>query len=254
MKVIEAYKMTLLGMAFLIACLGTYWIVQEKQNSYSDSERGVFVGRERVIQEEAEWYTIEAHYPADVFLENGAKKRVLGALESATVSMVRAFKEGFSSPSPEDIEFLASVGRKHEQRISYIPYRSEEYVSYAFQIYEDMGGVHPNSAYRTLVFDMNGNGVMLADLFIEGSPYLELISVEVRRQIKKQLSVRMENSSENLLFEEGVEPKAENFGNFVVDEDTLVFLIPPYQVAPYVAGSFEVKIPLKNLKDVVRAR
>lgn len=245
------YRATLLFAALLIALGGTYWIVQEKNATY-DTNSVPFVGRERVIQEEAQWYVIEAHYPAEVDLPREAGIRALAVVETVVENIVDSFKKSFATPNVEDQKFLTSLGRKYEQRITYTPHVSSNHVSYVFEIYEDTGGAHPNGHYRTLVFDQNGNGVKLPDLFMESADYLTRISGEAEQQVRREFAKRSGGSPEGGIFQEGLAPQAENFEHFVVDGDVLVFFIPPYQVAAYTVGSFEVRVPLEDLKDIVR--
>ena len=46
----------------------------------------------------------------------------------------------------------------------------------------------------------------------------------------------------------GLAPTVENYSTFAVDGDTLLIELPPYQVAAYAAGSFEVRVPLKDIQ------
>lgn len=51
------------------------------------------------------------------------------------------------------------------------------------------------------------------------------------------------------MFNKGIEEKIENFRNFVFDKNNIILFYNPYDVAPYVAGSFIVKIPYENLEN-----
>ena len=50
----------------------------------------------------------------------------------------------------------------------------------------------------------------------------------------------------------GTEPSPETLQFFYLDNENLLILIPPYQAAAYAAGSFEAKIPLDSLKDILK--
>ena len=107
------------------------------------------------------------------------------------------------------------------------------------------------------MFDLDGNEVTLAQVLDTNPNWLEELSLLVSQDVQKQLIARMGDSLPvgaegpdvtGAMFPEGVAPKAENFKNFVIDYDTLVIHIPPYQVAAWAAGSFEVRIPLSSLR------
>lgn len=144
-------------------------------------------------------------------------------------------------------------GRQYEYAVSYAEFTSPHFVSYRFDIYEDTGGAHPNGFYRTFVFDKAGNEVLLPALFAPGADYVSKISAEARAQVSAELKNRLgpDAVSDPSIFGEGLAPKTENFQNFVLDEDTLRFFIPPYQAAAYAAGPFEVDIPLSDLAGML---
>jgi hypothetical protein len=130
-----------------------------------------------------------------------------------------------------------------------------------FTIYEDTGGAHPNGFYRTFVFDEQGSAVKLSDLFLPaqagkpGSNYLQKISAAATAQVTKQLQEGLGQADvSGDIFAEGLAPTVENFKNFVIDGDTLYIVIPPYQAAAYVAGSFDVRIPFGDLKNLLKAQ
>jgi hypothetical protein len=107
------------------------------------------------------------------------------------------------------------------------------------------------------VFDAQGNELGLADLFVATSTnphadWLNQISGIATVQIQDELTKRLGETPGDSFFSEGTAPKEENFQNFVIDGNDLVFLFPPYQVAAYAAGTFDVRIPLSQLKDVLK--
>ena len=52
------------------------------------------------------------------------------------------------------------------------------------------------------------------------------------------------------MFKRGLEERIENFRNFAFDKNNLILFFNPYDVAPYVAGSFVVKIPYEKLEKI----
>ena len=101
----------------------------------------------------------------------------------------------------------------------------------------------------TFVFDKDGNKVALGQLFPNNPNWLEELSLVVSNDVVAQMKQRTGlDDITGSVFAEGLATKEENFQNFVIDGDMLVVEIPPYQVAAYAAGSFEVRTPLKGLQ------
>ena len=123
--------------------------------------------------------------------------------------------------------------------------------SVQFNIYEYTGGAHPNSYYRTFLFDMEQQyALTLDDLFIEGSNPLATIFPLVQADLQTQLDA-MDIPADAVWIDEGTGTVPENYQNFVLTSDSLIFLFPPYQVAPYAVGPLTVTIPLSNLNGIL---
>ena len=56
-----------------------------------------------------------------------------------------------------------------------------------------------------------------------------------------------EYSSEEML-KKGTKPNLDNFRNFVFDKNDIVIFFNQYDVAPYVAGSFIVRVPYSKIE------
>jgi len=216
--------------------------------------------------EEAQYYKIDATYPNRTALFSkwspAADEEARTTIETWLQKDIEEFKRNLrvNQISGPEKEMLDSTGRKYEYDATYKPFTSAnaKLISYEYDIYIDTGGAHPNGYFKTFAFDKSGNEVKLADLFPPGSEYLQRLSDASLTQIKAQLTQRLglpaqagEDATASI-FTEGVAPRAENFSNFVIDADTLVILFPPYQVAAYAAGTFEVRIPLSQLSDVLQ--
>ena len=149
-----------------------------------------------------------------------------------------------------------TADRYYALALEYQAVMSSTTVSYAYQVYADTLGAHPNLYYKTFVFDQNGNQLGLKDVLSNNPNWLEELSLLVSQDVTAQLKARLAESIPqgdegpdvtDSLFTEGLAAQEENFKNFVVDGDELVILIPPYQVAAYAAGAFEVRIPLSEV-------
>lgn len=207
--------------------------------------------------EEAQYYSISITHPEKTPLQNRlANQRALNTMEQWLVDDIEKFKEitNVDQLPPEDRQMLESIKRKYEYEATYKMFTAsnKKLISYEFDMYVDTGGAHPTGYFKTFVFDAEGNEITPPDLFESGSNYLERLSEIVLADVKAELTKRVGRGASDSIFAEGLAPKEENFSNFVVDDNTLIILIPPYQAAAYAAGTFEVHIPLAQLSDILR--
>jgi len=212
---------------------------------------------DRQHKEETDFYTIQVNYPNKTPLATRSGWRAAAQADKAIEDLLEAQIDAFKDTARENLteEEKARLTQnlyKYSLNIGYKAYSSGEYVSYEFDIFADTGGAHPNNYYKTLVFDLSGNPQELGDLFVDGSNYLERVAEEARRQVTEQLTQRAGAEASSTLMAEGVTPVKENFENFVVDSDRIRIFIPPYQAAAYAAGSFEVQIPLADIRDILK--
>lgn len=203
-------------------------------------------------QVQASEYTNEGPYHSIRVLYPEAPQKQRTSIEAEMQELVAQFKQNarVESLTPADIEIMSLGGeRKFTLAAEYKTYVSGEYTSYLYTIYEDMLGAHPNGYFMTFVFDAEGNAVELGSLFPQNPNWLGELSLLVSNDVSAQYRARAGiDDLTGLLYPEGLAPKVENFQNFVLDQDDLVIFIPPYQVAAYAAGSFEVRIPLADLR------
>ncbi|HWB34312.1 MAG TPA: DUF3298 domain-containing protein [Candidatus Paceibacterota bacterium] len=223
----------------------------ENSLSYAVIENG-----DRQHREDTQYYTIQVNYPATTSLATrgswGAESRAENTIAATLNDFISQFKDTADSISQDEKDRLTAANIKYSLDVGYHAYSSGSFVSYEFDVFTDTGGAHPISSYKTLVFDMNGATVSLADLFTPGSDYLDRISQAAQQQVAAQLDMQGGDGADQSMISDGVAPKAENFENFVVDSDRIRIFIPPYQAAAYAAGSFEVQIPLVDVKDILK--
>ncbi len=194
-----------------------------------------------LYKEDAPYYTIEARYPAHALV-----------VEQAVADRIEEFKKNgdFANLTAEDIK-IQGLGsdRKYALDMQYKTYISPNTVSYSYMVYEDTLGAHPNTYFKTFVFDQNGSQLTIKDILASNPNGLEELSLLVSNDVVAQYKERAQvDDTTGLIYDEGLAPKEENFSNFVIDRDTLVIQIPPYQVAAYAVGSFEVRIKLKDIQ------
>lgn len=208
-----------------------------------------------VYLENAPYYVITAAYPGKTPLFGNADAKARLAVEQALADRIAEFKQNgdFENLTEEDVAIQGIGGdRKYTLAMEYKAAEGSGYVSYVYTIYEDTLGAHPNVYYRTLTFDKDGNERSFDDLFKKGSAYLERVSAAAAAEVKTELARRLDTAPGDAFFEEGVAPQSDNFRNFYIEGETLVLLFPPYQVAAYAAGAFQARLPLGDLKEVLK--
>ncbi len=121
--------------------------------------------------------------------------------------------------------------------------------SILFSVYEFTGGAHGNLYFHTLTFDVvNDTQIEFLDMFQEEFNPLWTISPIVQESLLRQLG----DMSDGDWIADGTGDEVfENYQNFVVTDEALIFHFPPYQVAPYAAGPQTVSITWADLNAVL---
>ena len=119
-------------------------------------------------------------------------------------------------------------------------------VSMVFFIDEYSGGAHGNKSFISYNYDLAQNKeIKLADLFPNEPDYLQRISAYAYADIAKQMKTNNPDMEVDLSWiKTGTEPQLDNFSNFTIGENSITLYIPPYQVAAYAYGDFQVTMPL----------
>ncbi|HEX7556349.1 MAG TPA: RsiV family protein, partial [Leptolinea sp.] len=128
-----------------------------------------------------------------------------------------------------------------------VPLLTPDLVSIRFTVdYYMAGAAHPNHYFKVVNYDLtSGKEVTFKDVFKDPAKALDFLSKASKTSL---------NKPDFPLFEEGLQPKAENFTNWNLTKDSLRISFDPYQVAPYAAGAQEVLVPFKDLRDLVNTK
>lgn len=200
--------------------------------------------------EDEPYYTIEAHWPQSTPLPGDADPAAVLLMKTWVQDTVLEFKKNgdFIGLTQEDIEMRGfNDGRQEALDINYLVSSSPHTISYIFTIYMNTGGAHPNSYFKTFVFDTeSGARLALAQLFSPGAPYLARLSEISRAKLPGIIG----EYADTEYIADGSMPEEENFQDFFFDTDALVILFPPYQVGPYALGPITLRIPAIELKDL----
>lgn len=119
-----------------------------------------------------------------------------------------------------------------------VKYNKNDLTSFYIDYYQFTGGAHGITTRITYVHD-NDKGKILAlkDMFKEGYDYKTIINKEISKEIEK-------NKDKYFDGKEGFLGINEN-QKYYIEEGNLVIVYGLYEIAPYVAGIIEFRIPLE---------
>lgn len=209
-----------------------------------------------VFEEHGQYYDIEVTHPAETPLKASASAEA----DTAAVALMEDFvndtvsdflvQGDFDNLTPEDIQILGlSDARKESIVIRYEEFGGTPTLSYVYTIHVDTLGAHPNTFFRTFTFDRaTGEELKIDELFVPKSDYLTRLSAIAEFELSKSLG----DMADLDYIRQGVAKDPINFQSYALDGDTLVLIFPPYQVAPYAAGTQTVEIPLMQLAEILK--
>ena len=143
-------------------------------------------------------------------------------------------KEYFDIPGKEKPTFPYEIYSKYT-----VTNNSRDIISLYNDYYEFLGGAHGITIRTSYTINKEKeNLLLLKDLFIPGYNYKDVINKEIKTQIGK--------APENY-FDSGSEFKGINDNQgFYIEDNNLVIYYQLYDIAPYVFGIPEFKIPLSS--------
>ena len=205
-----------------------------------------------------QYYTVDAVYPSQPSLSAAAATKAELIMEQGIANDIAQFKQdsGLATITAADVQTQGLGGdRKYAFGATYEKYEGSSTVSYVFMIYQDTLGAHPNSFYQTFTFDQQGKQLQLADLFKPNAAYLKKLSPLAYKGVVEQLKSKTGQAPDAGMLDTariGTEPSPEALQFYYIDGNKLHLLFPPYQVAAYAAGDFDVAIPLASLSDILK--
>ncbi|MFO1520083.1 MAG: DUF3298 and DUF4163 domain-containing protein [bacterium] len=223
----------LLLFAFILFFSGCQSSCQKKDRKSPESAPAAADYPSKTQQEESKVYQLKVTYPVT------GNAAVDGVIDGFVKNQISEFKKDMT------VGDMPAEARNEIQIDYSVSSFDDQYKSFRFEVMTYTGGAHPNTDILTRTFDMkSGKLISLSDLFKPGSDYLNALS----RIAFDQIKAKVENTDAGWV-KKGTAPTAENYGAFLLDEKDLVIVFQAYQVAPYVEGPQEVKIPYAQLKD-----
>lgn len=122
-------------------------------------------------------------------------------------------------------------------------------ISVLFSIGFYTGSAHPNMDYHSFTFNQaDQRELTLAEVFRDGQIPWTDISIMVQEDLKAKLGGE---SADMAWIEQGTGTNPDNYKNWVITEDSLIFYFPPYQVTAYAAGPQQTQIPFVALHTLL---
>lgn len=207
------------------------------------SKKDIFSGENKEsIKEDSEHLTLDVSYPS---FKN---EKVSATVKNFIESDIAAWKTTNDPEklSPEDKSFLFQNGAKWSLNITYKTYEDKNISSVVLDIADYTGGAHGGLAVTSLNFDKSGETLMLGDLFKEGTNYLSKLSSLSKSKLEASVG------KEGTWITDGTKPITDNFKTFYLRDGNLYIIFQPYQVAPWVNGTPEIKISPDEIKDIIK--
>jgi hypothetical protein len=109
--------------------------------------------------------------------------------------------------------------------------------SVSFEIYENLGGAHPNTWYQTFNYDTgDGRAIAFDDLFTAGADPLTKIFPIVQKKLEAEMGMPTPVSEDD-----GMDPS--HYRNFAITPTELVFFFDRGEMTAGAAGAHTVHVP-----------
>lgn len=109
--------------------------------------------------------------------------------------------------------------------------------SVVFKTYQDVGGAHPTTFYKSFNWDQGQRKPITIDnLFKEGTQPFSIIFPLVQAEVDKQLG-------QSVTISPGDGLDSTKYQNFAITNDTLIFFFGQGELLPEAAGALQVAIP-----------
>ena len=123
--------------------------------------------------------------------------------------------------------------------ISFEKYKSGDYISLKFNVSSSTGITHKTEEIFTIVYC--NDEIIDIDTLVKSNPNLiENLYTICKEELLKDEKFKKYSNIEWL--NRGLLKNKNTFSNFIFDNNNMIVIFNPYVVAPYVAGTFEIKI------------
>ena len=166
-------------------------------------------------------YTVDIRFPLDY------------PDEQAVIGYLRETRAGFVSVAAEpDARNLP-----YEMDVTAQSFRSSRTRSVVLTLFQNIGGAHPTTWYRSFTYDVDrGTPVTFDTLFAPGSQPLAAIFPTVQRELETRTGL-----TGSIAESDGLDPA--HYQNFAVTDDAVIFFFGRAELLPSYAGETSVSVP-----------
>lgn len=223
--------MLLILFIVLTYCVSEYYENQvvEVKETFSSNNTKIKYSLER-FHEENDEYQMDMYYP---LTDNDI-------LNQAISEIFQRYKDEFHTMLTNKID------KKYTLKMSFDYYEKDHYITFVFHIFIDTAGAHPNTMMEAISFDFDSKKIFTIEDLLKKNPNILKVLSQVTYESLKEKDTIVQYSNEEMLTK-GTAAKVENFKNFAFDEKYFLIFFNHYEVAPYVAGSFVIRVPYEKL-------
>ena len=117
--------------------------------------------------------------------------------------------------------------------------------SVVFEIYQNVGGVHPQTWYKAFNYDLSKRAPVTYDtLFKPGTKPLDVVFPVVESELQEQSGLEVA-----VLPGDGLDP--ENYQNFALTDDAVIFFFGQGELLPEAAGANQASVPRAILAPIL---
>jgi hypothetical protein len=200
-----------------------------------------------IILEETDVYQASGTYPitGNEFIDFDFKDLIVEQLDY--------FKE-MANANADYPPFVDSDTRYYFNSTYVVTSTSDIVKSYVFTINQYSGGAHGMQNIYTKTYNLDTQELYtIEDILVNGSADLPQLAEIVRQNIESQFSEEDVESFQDMLMDgTSYSDGSANFETFALDESSITFYFPPYQVAPYAVGTVTAYIPFSEISDIIK--
>ncbi len=181
---------------------------------------------------------IGAHYPSF------SRDNIDAENKSLVEKYIKEFKSVIETNAFDEEDY------KYELSIDYKTYSpAKGIVSISYDIFENASYMaHPDVNVETKLYDLERDIELKLDDIMKGQ-YLNFISEKSKDYFLN--NEKYKDSTDTEQFKEGIEASEENYSNFILKEEKIVFIFPKYSIFSGSLGASEVEIAYKDLEDFI---
>jgi predicted secreted protein len=201
----------------------------------------------KTVKEKPDNMSVDLNIPV---LTGMANKTIQSAINALLENDAMELKSKLASEIEDYVKYNQQNGfpiRPYELLTRYQEtYQNENTLSLYIDYYQYTGGAHGITDRKPYNIDLiSGKELTIKDLFQSNYDYQSVINKEIHQQIAS-------NPDKYFTGNMGFNGITEN-QRFYIQEGFLVVYFSQYEIAPYVAGIPEFKIPLAKFQDGIRA-